>query len=255
MSRSALLAVALAITLAPTASDATMRPATEPAAAGGAYVLLVHGGGWRFTGPRMVARMDPAATRLQRWGYRTENVDYRPGADAFGDVLAAYRQLRARVGAAMPVCVYGASAGGQMALMLAIRRPEIACVIAQAAPSLLEKLGPRLRRAAHVAFDPHGGLRAWSPARYALAAPALLEQARHDPVVPFAQSQAMRAAALNARLIALEPGSAPWVHTRVAASGLARAAFAERNFLRRSIAAWSEIGPRRTSQPTGVLDR
>lgn len=234
MRRPVLLALAFALLLA-----------LAPAASGGAgagepYVLLVHGGGWRLTGPQMLARMEPAAARLHRWGYRTVNVDYRPGADAYPDVAAAYDRLRARVGARTPVCVYGSSAGGQMALMLAIKRPEIACVVAQAAPSLLQQLGPRLRRAAHTAFDPHGGLQPWSPARYALATPTLLEQARHDPVVPFAQSVAMRAAALDARLIVLPPGNRAWVHTTVDATALARAVHAERRFLRSAVAGWSE---------------
>src|SRR4051812_17393160 len=71
-------------------------------------VLVVHGGGWTKTGSRMVRRMAAAARRLRRLGYGTENIDYRAGSLAFLDVLAAYDDLRSRVGADTPICILGA---------------------------------------------------------------------------------------------------------------------------------------------------
>jgi pimeloyl-ACP methyl ester carboxylesterase len=170
-------------------------------------------------------------------------------------VAAAYDRLRAEVGARMPVCVYGASAGAQMALMLAVRRPEIACVIAQAPPALLGELGPRLRQKALAAFGVRGGLGRWSPALYALETPVLLEHAQRDRVVPFAQSLAMRAAARRPRLTILRPGPQEWVHTSVAPEDLTRAVRRQRGFLERSVGFWAPRGPFRISRPLAGLKR
>jgi dipeptidyl aminopeptidase/acylaminoacyl peptidase len=222
----ALLAVLIA---ASTAAAAVSMPVPAPPAPRG-YVLTIHGGAWHFVGPQMAARMNPDIARLHAWGYGTVNVDYRAGAAAFRDVAAAYDALRARVGPDAPVCAYGASAGGQMALMLAVRRPDIACVVTHAAPTLLASLSPRLRRHARAAF---GDLAAWSPALHRLRAPLLLEQAVHDPVVPFSNAQAMHRTAPRSRLIGLRPGRAPWVHTSVDAAQLRRVFAAERRFLAR----------------------
>jgi acetyl esterase/lipase len=245
MLRSVLLALTLALALATPASAR----AVPPDSAVGAHVLLVHGGGWTLTGPGVVARMQPVAARLRRWGYGTVNVEYRPAQYAFADVAAAYDRLRARVGARAPVCVYGASAGAQMALMLAVRRPEIACVVAQAPPALLAELGPRLRGNALAAFGLRGGLLRWSPARYALEAPVLLEHARQDRVVPLSHSLAMQRAARRPHLSVLRPGMQPWVHTAVAAEDLARAVRRQRRFLQGSVAFWAPGGPFRITRP------
>lgn len=225
-----------------------------------AYVLTIHGGGWYRVGPRMVARMDDDGARLRSWGYATVNIDYRAGARSFDDVLVAYDRVREHVGPSAPICAYGASAGGHLALMLAIRRPALACVVAQAPPVLLDRLPARLRGIAERFFGPAGGLAAWSPALYPVSVPLLLEQARNDRVVGFAQSLAMRAADSHSRLLPLRRGSVPWIHASVDAADLAKSRAAERRFLARrtSVAAgarwlapalsWVERELGRTSQ-------
>src|SRR4051812_44068425 len=84
---------------------------------------------------------------------------------------------RGGVGKRTPICILGASAGGQMALMVALQRPDVACVIAHAPPTVLESLPPGLVQRARSAFDWLGGLDVFSPARYALETPLLLVQA------------------------------------------------------------------------------
>jgi dipeptidyl aminopeptidase/acylaminoacyl peptidase len=176
------------------------------------------------------------APRVRSWGYVTHIVRYRPRRHAFPDVLAAYDRLRRRVGAGTPICAYGSSAGAQMALMLAIRRPAVACVISQAAPTELESLPKWLRRRARDAFGRH--LARWSPASYRLLTPALLEQAHGDAIVPFGDMAAMHRQAPHSRTVALGPGTAPWVHARVDPGQLAHTRAIERGFLRTAIARW-----------------
>jgi acetyl esterase/lipase len=199
------------------------------------YVLLIHGGAWVRVGAGPTAHMDPIARRLQRWGYGTVNVNYRAGRYAFGDVERAYEGLRLEVGPHARICLYGSSAGAQMALMLALRHHDVACVVAQSPPSLLDKLRPTLRRHAKEAFPGHGQLKVWSPARHVLHTPALLEAGRRDHVVPLRQVRAEHAAAPHSKLLILAHGSHHWVHTSVAGAALARAVRAERVFLRRSL--------------------
>jgi dienelactone hydrolase len=232
-----LLAAVVLATLAAGEASAPPSTAGRPVGDGSpAHVLTIHGGSWHRVGPRAVARMAPDAARLSSWGYVAHNIDYRPARRAFADVLAAYDALRARVGSDTPICAYGASAGAHMALMLAVRRPQLACVVSHAAPTDLTSLRPSLRRRARAAFG--GALRAWSPARYRLQTPVLLEQAVRDRTVPFSQARRMDAAAVHARVVALDPGPARWVHASVDRRQLARARTAERRFLRRSTARW-----------------
>lgn len=231
----ALAAAALLIT-APARAATTLRLPAHRAHPRG-YVLTIHGGGWYRVGPRMVARMHDDGLLLRSWGYATVNVDYRAGARSFDDVLSVYDLVRRRVGPQMPICAYGASAGGHLALMLAIRRPALTCVIAQAPPVLLDRLPARLRAIAERFFGPAGGLAAWSPALHPLRVPLLLEQAHRDRVVGFGQSLAMHAADPNSRLIPLRRGSAPWIHASVDARELAAAHAVERRFLGR----WARV--------------
>jgi len=198
-------------------------------------VLVVHGGGWTKTGDRMVRRMAADARRRQRLGYGVENIDYRPGRFAYPDVLAAYDRLRARVGEGTPICILGASAGGHMALMAALQRPDVACVIAHAPPTDITTLSADLQRRAHGAFDWLGGAAMYSPARYAFHTPLLLVQGTDDPIVPVADSRLMHAAAPGSALIELPPGTATFTHTRVDARALGAAHAAERRFLRRRL--------------------
>jgi dienelactone hydrolase len=241
--RSALLVLGLAAAVAACAHARASAPASHGGAAQHhrAVVLLIHGGGWKRVGPHAVAGITADRPRLIAWGYRTDVVRYRAFAHAFPDVLAAYDRLRRRVGPTTPICAYGASAGAQMALMLAIRRPDVACVISQAAPTVLRSLPVWLRRRALAAFGRR--LVRWSPAAYRLFVPTLLEQATTDHIVPFGQMAAMRREAPRSHAVALGPGRAPWVHAHVDRRQLAHSHLVERGFLEAAIRRWRASGP------------
>ena len=216
-----------------------------------AEVLMIHGGGWKRVGPRAVAGITADRPRLVAWGYRTDVVRYRAFRHAFPDVLAAYDRLRRQVGPATPICAYGASAGAQMALMLAVVRPDLACVISQAAPTDLRRLPAWLRRRAVTAFGRR--LARWSPADYRLFVPTLLEQATDDRIVPFSQMAAMHRAAPRSHALALDPGRAPFVHAHVDRRQLAHSRVVERSFLRAAIRRWRASGPFRRAVFAGGL--
>jgi acetyl esterase/lipase len=243
--RSALVVLGLAVAVAACAHARASAPARHRAARTIPHhrpmVLLIHGGGWKRVGPRAVAGITADRPRLVAWGYRTDVVRYRAFRHAFPDVLAAYDRLRRRVGPATPICAYGASAGAHMALMLAIMRPDVACVISQAAPTELRRLPAWLRRRAVAAFG-HRLLR-WSPAAYRLYVPTLLEQATDDRIVPFDQMAAMHRDAPHSHAVALDPGRAPWIHARVDRRQLAHSHLVERRFLQAAIRRWRASGP------------
>jgi fermentation-respiration switch protein FrsA (DUF1100 family) len=230
-------AVAIALAAACSAQPAAAEPYSDtvaPSSRPAGWVIVIHGGGWKLVGRGMTGLEQPEVDRLHEWGFGTMNVDYRQGAAGLTDVLRFERRLRRRVGPHMPICLDGASAGGHLALMVALRRPDVACVIARAAPTRLARLHGKLLRYAHHYFDGHGGLARWSPALRRLDTPLLLAHGADDPYVPFGQSQAMHRHAPHSRLFRLRPGREPWVHTNVRAADLAKLYRVERRFLDRA---------------------
>jgi acetyl esterase/lipase len=202
------------------------------------YVLLIHGGGWKLVGEGMTGFMYPAQDRLNQAGYATLNVDYGRGKRSLPDVLSFYDELRARVGPEAKICTYGDSAGGNLALLVAQRRPDVACVMANAGPTDLDALpgGPgSLKRTAHRLFGSSSrALRAWSPAARKLKQPALLAYGRRDKVVPADQGARMLKRAPRAHLMRLRAGHTPWIHVSVKASDVKRLYAAQLTLLRRS---------------------
>jgi acetyl esterase/lipase len=239
----AAIVFAALIAAGPAAHERRAHPAERP------YVLLIHGGSWYRTDRVMVGRVEANRPRLHAWGYATDVVRWRPRRQAFPDVLAAYDRLRLRVGAATPICAWGQSAGAHMALMLAVRRPDVACVVSEAAPTDLKRLDAKLRRRAHDAFGT--ALARWSPAFYRLLTPTLLEQATNDRLIPFGQMAAMHRAAPHSEALVLSPGTTPWIHSRVAPRRLAHAHVVERRFLSTAIERWRRDGPYPPAQYVG----
>jgi acetyl esterase/lipase len=195
-------------------------PARAAAADAPPTMLLLHGGAWFAAGPAVTATMAPVGDRFEAIGFRTVAVDYQPGPAGIVDIQGAY-DAAARTGG--PVCAYGESAGGHWALMLAVLRPDIACVIALAAPTdfadpaalLLRDLGLR-------ALGPD--LVPLSPAYFAplITAPTLLAAGFDDRLVPPGQAERMAAALGGAsRVMTLGPGSQRWMHGTASASGVA----------------------------------
>ena len=103
-------------------------------------MLLIHGGGWSTSGPGHAAALRGDAERWRARGWRTLNISYRPCELAIGDVLWFYERARALWGAELPYCALGASAGGNLALLLAAKRSSLACVLNQAGPTNGESL-------------------------------------------------------------------------------------------------------------------
>lgn len=203
-------------------------------------MVLLHGGGWYGVGRGMLDDERRAAADWRAAGWTTLNADYRACGAAVDSVVATYDLLRAHVGARVPVCVQGESAGGHLALLLAARRPDVACVLAYGAPADLVDVaaqgmaaafggtgvpelaagGAYVRGLAEAAFGSRA-LTTADPVRVAgdVRARVLLATAQDDPLVPLAQARSFAAAAPTAAggaaavdVLALAPGVERFVH-------------------------------------------
>jgi acetyl esterase/lipase len=207
-------------------------------------MLLIHGGGWYIVGPGPLSTEREEALRWRRRGWLTVNLDYPACGRSLPGVLWFHDHVRARLGRHLPLCASGASAGAHLALMLAARRPDVACVVALGPPTDLVTL----RRQAAASGSREGAkgvatgarnafgarrLAALSPVRHASAirARVLLATARGDVVIPLAQARAMRAALRAhhryAQALTLESGPLPWIHAGVSRRALGRLHAAE----------------------------
>jgi dienelactone hydrolase len=188
----------------------------------------------------------------QRLGYETLTFDYRAGKQSVQDAQAFYRYARGQVGPHLPICALGPSAGGHISLMLAVRNPDLACVIDFAGPTNLVSLahqagGQTAYRLAVKAFGARQ-LATYSPALQAKAirAKVMLVFAQTDPIVPVAQGPDMSHALPGAQLIVLPPGPVGFVHTAggpgttngVAVAPYQRSLAAETAFLANATSAW-----------------
>ena len=206
------------------------RPAGKPRG----FMLVVHGGGWKASGPEALAAVRGEAERFTRRGWLTYSVDHRPLHLAFRDVRRTYDRLRARH-PRIRICVHGLSSGGHLALMLAQRRPSVDCVIAVGAPTDLARW-PEEARGVYDSVRSlrrRVSLRRWSPARQAerIRQPVLLIHDQLDQIVPFSQSRKLARRLPRATLVGLCPGPVAYVHTRVAPDCLRHARRAEARLL------------------------
>jgi acetyl esterase/lipase len=214
-------------------------------------VLTIHGGGWELVGPEAAATVAPDAAWLNAAGWSTMNIDYRPGVTSIADVRGFYDRLRHKVGPTAPICAFGQSAGGQLALMLAAQRPGLACVIAEGALTDLPSL------AAGQAYDPVSGLTQsdgprwvhglavtafgadaledYSPAAAAdrIRARVLAATSTFDPLVPLEQLDALKAALPTARTMRLDGGDSDFAHAGITAEARTAYNAAKRRLLRR----------------------
>jgi acetyl esterase/lipase len=212
------------------------------------YVLVIHGGGWQAVGKATVVEARPEATFFQKRGWATYNVDYRRGEDSLADVTATYHELIRRVGRNEPVCVFGGSAGGNLAMLLAATVPSVNCVISEGGPTDLTDYdlqdafappgvpgvtGPTWIFDNFVvrSFGTGQNLAYWSPAKLRSNAHArmLLGGSSYDDLVPeVGQMREMKAAdprRVETMLLpgALTPvgGTANFVHASVTLAALA----------------------------------
>ena len=182
-------------------------------------VMLIHGGGWQPSNSGY-EEQKANAENFEDQGYATVAIGYDEGARGFQQVVDVYREARKRY-PDLPICASGISAGGNLALMLATREPDLACVAALAAPTDLTSLarqdpeGDEAYQAAVEAFG-QDQLGKFSPVRYAdrIKAKVLLISAETDPLDPPDQTRELAQALPGAETLILPPGpvSVPFAH-------------------------------------------
>jgi dienelactone hydrolase len=201
-------------------------------------MILLHGGAWFSVGRAKLSLTRADAARWRARGWRTVNATYRACAASVGDVLALYDRIVGRYGTAQPICAFGRSAGGQLALLLAARRPRLDCVVAEAGiadlPALAHettasgRLGPAtVTNWATAAFgaDRLAGV---SAAGSPIHARVLYAIGVADTLVPwrqatdFARAQHRRDPRAYVDLLHVPVGDQPFEHAYVSAAGLAQ---------------------------------
>lgn len=185
-------------------------------------VLLIHGGGWQWHGKAVTKTETGNAQRFSRYGWRTINVDYRPGRQALGDVIAWYDHIRLTYPG--PIVAFGRSAGASLALMLASRR-DVNAVIGEGAITDLTNIkgnhqAALLRRGfVAKAFGTRlATLRRNSPINHGVRnrAPVLLATSAGDRYAdPRRQLEPYRRRHPTARVFSLPVGSREYVHRDV----------------------------------------
>ena len=184
-----------------------------------ALLMLLPGGGWQRN-PAEYEGQVQAGKSLNGQGYATAAIEYDAGAKGFSQVQAVYKAARKRY-PDIPICANGTSAGGNLALLLATREPELACVATLAAPTDLTTIadqdptGDEALAAATRAFGANR-LAEFSPAKFAnkIKAKILMVIAETDPLVPVAQGEELKQALPSAQLVVVPPGDVPvpWAH-------------------------------------------
>lgn len=212
-------------------------------------MLTIHGGGWFIVGPAAAAGERPEADRWRAAGWLTVNISYRGCADSIDDVFWFYQRVRATVDPAYQICATGASAGAQLALLLAVTFPDLGCAIGQGVPTDLLRLATEtahdaIRHTDDQAAGPAmvagwaGAAFGTAPIPLALASPILyasnmrarllLADAHDDPLLPYRQATDMADAVRSALPTAyvdteqLAPGPLWFVHAGVSAAAMER---------------------------------
>ena len=170
-------------------------------------VLLIHGGGWREGSWKDYESFGP---QLSRKGLMVAAMDYRlapenPWPAQLEDVLEAIAFLRSQLTDPDRISLWGHSAGGHLAMMAALAKPEwVRCVVALGAPSDLSDLHPDevsdvfgdhdLDEASPVAIDCPD------------APPVLLVHGTNDPVCSVQQARAHAARRQQVELLEVPEG-------------------------------------------------
>ena len=170
-------------------------------------VLLIHGGGWREGSWRDYQSFGP---QLSRRGFMVAAMDYRLAPDhpwpaQLEDVLEAIGFLRSQLTDPDRLAVWGHSAGGHLAMMAAMARPDwVRCAVALGAPSSLDSMDPA--ELADVFVD--CPLEDVSPAHLEAerVPPMLLVHGTADRVCPIEQARQHAEARAEVSLIEVQDG-------------------------------------------------
>jgi acetyl esterase/lipase len=165
-------------------------------------VLVVHGGGWFVVGPGAVAASRSEADAWRARGWSTVNLTYRGCEGSLDDVVWFFDKV-ASISGGRPICATGQSAGGHLVMMLAVRRPSLACAVAKGAPLDLTTL------ALQTAFESvSGATQATGPTWTGHVAAAAFGQEALSALSPALQAGQIRARVLVATAAAdtLVPG-------------------------------------------------
>ncbi len=222
------------VLVAAVVSAAALAPAPAAGVDARPLALLLHGGGWTATGPHVMATMNQLAYRYRRRGFRVRQVDYGPGGEqSLRDAIAAYDRIRRRTSG--PIVAVGASAGGQVALMLS-RRRGLAAVVVYAAPTDLTRPGELLAPGVRAAFR-SDHMREYSPGIRGFGHTAVFGvYSADDPLVPPSQGLLLRRFGAEIRIVPPGPVKLYFMHTCVDAAAWRLTAAAERRFLDRTLA-------------------
>ena len=233
------------------------RPVSAPVVASAANgirgtIVLVHGGAWRGPDAEQQQRLvrQPGELLVKR-GWRVVSVDYKKGQAGLQDVLDTVGHELSQPNGKL-LCLYGESAGAQLALVAAARQPAVDCVIAAGAPTdfqaFLTKTAAALDKGHQYVAD---SIRAvfgespqatapWEPVQLANAmeADVLLLRQADDIFIPPEQVQSFRAVRPATQSAELEAGDTAqpdqiWLHGSLSANGRDRylstiAGFADR---------------------------
>jgi acetyl esterase/lipase len=226
---------------APTSSPESGQPVQR-------VMMFLHSGGWYMVGQGALDGVQPTADVWRAAGWETVNADYLSCGRSVASALKTYDLVREHVGPSVPICLSGDSAGGQLALLIASRRRDVSCVVADAAPTDPQRiaaqgahavaagLAPALLRSgaatvAGIARAAFGRSRLATVSPFARAARihtrVLLGIAADDPLIPAAQPAAMARALTRADPHAyvdtevLPPGSIVFGHGTASPAAMA----------------------------------
>lgn len=201
-------------------------------------MVLIHGGAWRGPDPVHQKRLvDQPGQMLVQRGWRVVSVDYKKGQAGLQDVLDTMGQEILQPNGKL-LCLYGESAGAQLALVAASKLSAVDCVIGAGAPTdfqayfadPLSKTDEARKYVAQTIQDVFGSspqaTAPWEPVRVAgsMEADALLMRQADDPLIPPDQVERFRAMRPTTQAVEIEAGDPSqedqvWLHGTMSENG------------------------------------